>query len=116
MSDVIYKYPIANGRQVIWLPEGAKVLTVQAQNNEPQMWAIVDPDRPAEPRTFIVFPTGLELRDAPGEQLNYIGTFQLERGALVFHLFEIVQSGLAADEEMQRLGEQVAPRLPGLEL
>jgi hypothetical protein len=91
---IIYKYEVkAEAVNKIKIPIGGKILTVQMQNNIPQMWVACDPSREVITRRFVVIPTGKEVNlpeDGESIQLSYIGTFQLEGGALVFHLFELV--------------------------
>jgi hypothetical protein len=67
------------------MPHGAKLLAVQEQRGEPQLWALVDPGAKTYPRTFRVYGTGHNLPDDPGQ---YVGTFQIHNEALVFHVFE----------------------------
>jgi hypothetical protein len=67
------------------MPHGAKLLAVQEQRGEPQLWALVDPGAKTYPRTFRVYGTGHNLPDDPGK---YVGTFQIQNEALVFHVFE----------------------------
>lgn len=67
------------------MPHGAKILTVQMQHGEPQLWALVDPGAKTYPRTFHTYGTGYTLPDYPGK---YVGTFQMAVGSLVFHVFE----------------------------
>jgi len=82
----IWKFPIEiNDVNVIMIPIGAEILCVQIQYDEPWIWAIVDPEIPKEPRVFRTFGTGTPIEDNPG---NYIGTYQLRSGSLVFHVFE----------------------------
>lgn len=69
------------------MPKEAKILTVQAQNNDVCMWAIVDTDNAIEERKFEIYGTGHNLPEAILHQ-EYIGTLQLYNGTLVFHLFE----------------------------
>lgn len=69
----------------ISMPDKAKILTVQVQNGEPQLWATVDTNEPTVLRKFCTYGTGHTLPDNPGE---FIGSFQLADGALVFHVFE----------------------------
>lgn len=86
---VIWKYPLDEaGRQTLLMPRGARVLCVQVQADEMQLWALVDDRAPNEPRNFAVYGTGHDLPGKPGE---YLGTVQL--GAFVWHVFEI---GVAA--------------------
>jgi hypothetical protein len=91
MSETIWKFPLpllddlglANDRPVINMPEGARILTLQVQYDEPTLWAIVDPDQKLISRRFIVVGTGHEV---PPDVGAYVGTWQ-PRG-FVFHLFE----------------------------
>lgn len=51
----IYKYPLpVSGETVIEMPEGAVVLCAQNQHDTLQVWALVDPTRPAKPFRFQV--------------------------------------------------------------
>lgn len=87
----IWKYELNPGNPyVIGMPEGAEILTVQVQNNVPCIWAKVDTEAELEERIFYVFATGQEI-DLDGQDvyLAYIGTFQLNGGSLVFHVFEL---------------------------
>lgn len=81
----IYKYPIPiDGMTVIKMPEGAKILTVQLQNGEPHIWALVNPANKYIDRVFYLNVTGATIEDRE----TYIGTFQLQDGKIVLHLFE----------------------------
>lgn len=68
------------------MPVGAKILTVQVQNGIPCMWAMVDPDASTEEVTIRVHGTGHPICDSA--KLEYIGTFQIYGGGLVFHVFK----------------------------
>ena len=82
----IYKYPIpVEDLITINMPNGAKILTVQMQNSEPCIWALVDIDEHKINKYFRLYGTGMEVP----EGLKYIGTFQMLNGGLVFHLFEV---------------------------
>lgn len=85
----VYKYamPVTDVHNVE-LPEGAEILTVQSQHDEPHMWALVDPDAPMATRTFLLLGTGHSSEDDLSRD-DYIGTYQLRDGGLVFHLFEL---------------------------
>jgi hypothetical protein len=89
MSKVIWKYPLeVRDSNVIKMPEGAKILCVQTQNNIPCIWAIVDAEESLENRFFRIVGTGQFLQKEYLDYKEYIGTFQLDNGLLVFHLFE----------------------------
>lgn len=86
----IFKYPIPIGDYfALELPKDAKILTVQTQRGTPQLWAIVDSEVKEETRYFRLSGTGHPLGEDYLRIINYTGTFQMENGALVFHLFEI---------------------------
>lgn len=83
--NAIWKYTLNGPRVTLEMPQGAKILSLQVQGNVPQIWALVDTGQWKVSRTFRALPTGAEF-DAAG--LTYIGTFQINSGALVFHIFE----------------------------
>jgi len=91
MSQIIFKYKIecpAEDTFSIEIPETARILTVQTQNEQPYIWALVSRKKENKKvyRTFRIAGTGHIINEKISE---YIGTFQLENGGLVFHLFEI---------------------------
>ena len=88
MSDQrIYKYALTpTDRLTLLLPEGAAPLCVQTQNGEPWLWALVDAAQPLAPMAFVIHGTGHPVLPGCGAH-NYLGTFQLHGGALVFHVF-----------------------------
>jgi len=85
MERAIWKFTLAvTDMQVIEMPKGAEILAVDAQDDQPHIWAIVDPASPMEPRGVRVIGTGHPLPEEPGE---HIGTFQLSGGRFVGHAF-----------------------------
>jgi hypothetical protein len=86
----IFKYPIERPEQGLFIrmPKGAVILTVQTQNETPCIWALVDESAEHEMREFRMYGTGHEIKEDI-EKLQYVGTFQLRGGSLVFHLFEL---------------------------
>lgn len=89
MELTIWKYQLTTGTQTIEMPKNAQILTVQTQNGSPFMWALVAPSAVKESRVFRVYGTGHTIKhDTPK---NYIATFQLDSGALVFHVFEEIK-------------------------
>lgn len=77
----IWKYDVDEGS--IRMPIGAKILSLQLQNNRPKMWAVVDPNAGTEMRTFEIVGTGIDFDDT---DFTFIGTFQVN--PFVWHLFE----------------------------
>jgi len=83
----IWKYSLVNSlEKPIDIPEGADILCVQMQNDEPMLWAKVNPDAPKNSRMFYVAWTGEDLLSNP---LAYIGTVQ-KRNGIVAHVFEVL--------------------------
>lgn len=84
----IWKFPLkAEGKQSIVIPEGAVLLDVQTQHQIPCLWALVDPEAEQETRLVITHGTGHPVGEDTGA---YIGTYQINGGSLVFHVFEHV--------------------------
>lgn len=92
----IWKFPLPveynalvmgwNVRFTMELPEEARILSVQLQWGAPVMWALVDPEAPKRARSMVLAATG---KPFPEELVtHFIGTFQLNDGAGVLHLFE----------------------------
>lgn len=91
MKRTIYKYTLqADDRQRITMPLNAKILSVQMQHGEPQLWALVEETEGVEIKTIGVFGTGNPIITEDSERLEFIDTFQLYGGTLVFHCFEIL--------------------------
>lgn len=81
---VIWKWSLGRlGEQVIEIPRGAMVLTVQKQHGAPQIWAYCDPTEPKEAIVISVIGTGIDIPAHPGD---YIGTIQ--EGEFVWHIFK----------------------------
>jgi hypothetical protein len=82
----IFKYPLAVSEyQSIQMPRGAQVLSLQVQGRGPQMWALVEENQPLTDRGFITVGTGHVV---PSHAGRFVGTYQIQGGALVFHVFE----------------------------
>lgn len=83
----IYKYAIGDADQdgIIQIPYDHKILSVQLQNNQPHVWAAVDPTTPLVKRRWWVVPTGgnVSLNDLPYYRTTLIGA-----NGLVWHVFE----------------------------
>lgn len=73
-------------QQTVHMPAGAKLLDVQMQNGECCLWALCEQTGLEEPRRIGIYGTGNPMPDAPGE---YVTTFQMHNGALVFHVFDM---------------------------
>lgn len=83
----VYKYELKiTGEQIISLPFGAEILTVQMQDDKCCLWALVDPRYEFDERTICIYGTGHPIQDKI--RLKYISTFQIPHLGLVFHAFE----------------------------
>lgn len=83
----IYKYqlkPITE--QTISVPNGARVLKVDAQKNIPMLWALVDTDNPPRELEVRIICTGEEI-SKPLDGYEYLGTYQLCGGDFIHHVF-----------------------------
>lgn len=82
----VWKFPLVpTDVQYVIMPEAMKILTVQMQFGMPCVWAMVESGSKKRQVTFWTVGTGnpcpipLDAR--------YVGTYQLNEGALVFHVF-----------------------------
>jgi hypothetical protein len=86
MSSVIWKYPLRlEDRQMLSMPQGARVLAFGNQRGTPTMWALVEPEAQREAREVFIVGTGRLCTHV--EAREYVGTAQFEDGELVWHLF-----------------------------
>lgn len=82
----IWKYELlVEDRVTIRMPFGADVLCVQMQGDKPYLWAKVNKTFSLCNRVFYVIGTGNPM---PVNAKEYVGTFQMMHGGLVFHVFE----------------------------
>lgn len=72
--------------QRIAMPKGATLLYVAVQRDTPCIWAEVDPEAKQFERSFAIYGTGHPMQAI---NRNYIGSYMLHGGALVFHVFEL---------------------------
>lgn len=84
MQILKYRLPVSD-RQVVSLPLGAKILSVQIQRGHPQLWAFGDETAGRSDRVIRMYGTG---QDTPNDPGVFIDTIQLNDGYLVFHVFE----------------------------
>jgi hypothetical protein len=83
----IWKFPLkVDDVQLVPMPMGAEVLTMQIQDGQPCLWALVDGGERQEQRLIEIFGTGNPIHEDAGIQRRYIGTFQ--QSPFVWHVFE----------------------------
>lgn len=81
-----YKLEIA-GTQVVSMPVGAQILSVQLQHGTPFLWAMVNPDNKERSRIIRTFGTGEPISEEDEIYSQYVGTYQGNAGFLIFHVF-----------------------------
>jgi len=71
-----FVYTVFPDTFVIWMPKGAKILSVQFQpTDHPQLWALVNPDeQPMVNHRFIAVGTGSQLPKEISD-FAFVGTF-----------------------------------------
>ena len=77
--------------QEMSMPKGSAILSVQAQNNKPYLWALVEPEESIETIIIETFGTGNPIMDSIGDPRKFVGTYQLENGAFIGHVFEYME-------------------------
>jgi len=82
----VFKYQLDPTQMEIEMPVGARLLCIQTQKGIPCLWAQVNESNQMTKRYFKTYGTGHDLPDFPGD---YVGTYQLFGGDLVFHVYEI---------------------------
>lgn len=84
----IFKYQLAltDEQTVLMHGKTPRILSVQVQNNQVCVWAVVDEDAQLEPVEFRIYGTGNPV-PADLHAMHHIGTVQLAGGGLVFHVF-----------------------------
>lgn len=78
------------------LPAAAQVLSVGHQGNNLYLWALVEPDGPIDlTRVFRIAGTGHPIEG--DDDLRFLGTAHMQGGALVLHVFEVLQAAQVLD-------------------
>lgn len=89
----IWKFElIPDDYQIVLIPAGAVLLTVQVQGNNICLWGEVETTAEKQERIIEIFGTGHKMPGGDDIKRKYISTFQLHGGALVFHVFERIKS------------------------
>lgn len=91
----IFKYrldPATTERHLISMPVGATILVAQNQAETVTLWAEVDddPNSLMEDREFLVCMTGQPCPTLRRKK-QFLGTVQLDGGALVLHVYELLR-------------------------
>jgi hypothetical protein len=92
------------------MPQGARMLSVQEQQNRIMLWAEVDTERPPATYRFSIYGTGHPIdEDNPG---RYIGTVLQMGGNLVWHIFDLGEVEDAPEVETEDMFEDKLPSGP----
>lgn len=94
MPKIIWKFeippsprpPMGTGMCEVHMPVGSEIIYLDKQRGVPQLWVLFNPDTVEhEYRKFLIVGTGKIVPD----NTTYIGSWQMEDGELIWHLFEI---------------------------
>ncbi len=81
----MYKYPLdAKPLQRLAVPKGAMLRAVQVQDGVPTIWAEIEPTAETVIKEIRTYATGEPMDD---HWRYYLGTYQLDGGQLVFHVY-----------------------------
>ena len=94
--------------QTIYMPRGARLLTIQTQGGEPQLWALCAEGVQTVPRTFATYGTGHPIPDRSAD--SYVGTYQSNDGAGVWHVFEVFGGQGVGLAELQPSWQSTLPQ------
>ena len=85
----IYKYPLkVEDSQTIVLPKDAKILSLQVQREVPCIWVLADfMELQKVAYRFNTYGTGYQVPGVDPASQTFVGSYQLQNGALVFHVF-----------------------------
>ncbi len=84
--ESIYKYELSHVlSQIIKMPSVHQILCVQIQREKPCLWVKVDLDSERQDVQINIYGTGHIHEKIHGQ---YIGTFQMDEGVCIFHVFE----------------------------
>jgi hypothetical protein len=83
--NTVWKYPLqVKKTQCLELPRGAKPLSIGVQDEKPCLWAQVDTEAVKDSVLVVTHKTGLPMENG---DMKFIGTYQLDGGTLVGHVF-----------------------------
>lgn len=91
VGKAIWKYELKTAdSQVVPMPSGARLLTVQTQHHQPCLWVEVDTSAGPAERLIFIHGTGHPIE----HNGCYVGTYQMFDGDLIWHVYddgEVVQ-------------------------
>ena len=85
MPNAIEKWTLnVTDEQSLRLPQDAEILCIRIEDGRPQLWALVDYDKPIVIRKFFTYYSG-QVAIPVGDLGQYIGSYEID---FVFHVFE----------------------------
>lgn len=89
MKILKYKLTTVKNKNIILMPVGAEILSIQIQGQYPCIWALVNPELEEVERVIEVYGTGHEILPTTGGIRKFITTVQFQQN-LVLHFFELI--------------------------
>lgn len=91
MKKVIWKYPLkVTDVQDIEIPHGSILLSVQAQDETPCLWALIyNTEAEKEIIRLRTIGTGNAISNEDFDPKDFLGTYQLGGGSFVRHVFQV---------------------------
>jgi hypothetical protein len=84
----IWKFELdVTDEQYIEMPNYSKVLSVQVQYDKPCIWVLVNTSEPKTFKLIRLFGTGQPINETLIKDMSFVGTFQLDGGEFVGHVF-----------------------------
>lgn len=87
----IWKYPLEVSHNTLKIPKGYEILSVQSQYGRPCLWVLVDPKAEKEDVILRTFGTGHPLSKEEITNVKFIGTYQLNGGNFIGHVFKVLK-------------------------
>lgn len=82
----VWKYNLKiQDSQEVEMPVSSRPLSVQVQQERIQLWVLVQSGMPMTKRIVNIYGTGEGINQNIGQY--FIGTVQLQKGRLIFHVF-----------------------------
>lgn len=88
MTTQIWKYELrGRGVSTRTMPIGARIVSLEIQNDIPCIWAIVEPGNPLQTREFCIVGTGWDIQIP---NYTYVGMYQTR--SFDWHVLEVLKS------------------------
>lgn len=90
MKSVIWKFPLkVSDYQLLEIPIGSVILSIQTQNEIPSLWALIyNINAPKETIKLRTIGTGISIEMSEIDVRDFLGTYQLKAGRYVYHVFQ----------------------------